>query len=154
MSCLIRILVLKVLQMVLEVSFSIIGIERFVSLHSWAIKFCCTHDTVSGHCSPLKEVSPGKVLNGRLLSKPSTLHKSSPKSILSSPTKYRLDVPRRDKPLAAMVDSLASKFEKCSKIVPPKSVAPDDKVTFLRYPSVHLFPKFNYWSVSNDNVLF
>ncbi|KAK6110114.1 VEFS-Box of polycomb family protein [Brugia pahangi] len=86
------------------------------------------------HCSPLKEVSPGKVLNGRLFSKPLTSPKSSPKSVPSSPTKYRLDVPRRDKPLAAMVDSLASKFEKCSKIVPPKSVAPDDKVTV---PELH-----------------
>ncbi|EJD75529.1 hypothetical protein LOAG_17336 [Loa loa] len=89
---------------------------------------------VRRHCSPLKEVSPGKVLNGRLFSKPLTSPKSSPKSVPSSPTKYRLDVPRRDKPLAAMVDSLASKFEKCSKIVPPKSVAPDDKVTV---PELH-----------------
>lgn len=89
----------------------------------------CTYGIVLGHCSPLKEVSPGKVLNGRLFSKPVTSAKSSPKSISSPPTKYRLDVPRRDKPLAAMVDSLASKFEKCSKIAPPKSVAPDDKVT-------------------------
>uniref|UniRef100_A0A8R1TVC0 VEFS-Box domain-containing protein n=1 Tax=Onchocerca volvulus TaxID=6282 RepID=A0A8R1TVC0_ONCVO len=86
------------------------------------------------HCSPLKEVSPGKILNGRLLSKPLTSSKSSPKSVPSSTIKYRLDVPRRDKPLAAMVDSLASKFEKCSKIVPPKSVAPDDKVTV---PELH-----------------
>ncbi|KAL3981885.1 VEFS-Box of polycomb family protein, partial [Acanthocheilonema viteae] len=89
---------------------------------------------VRRHCSPLKEVSPGKVLNGRLFSKPLTSPKSLPKSIPSSPNKYRLDVPRRDKPLAAMVDSLASKFEKCSKIVPPKSVAPDDKVTV---PELH-----------------
>ncbi|CAG9539215.1 unnamed protein product [Cercopithifilaria johnstoni] len=89
---------------------------------------------VRRHCSPLKEVSPGKVLNGRLFSKPLASPKSLPKSVPSSPTKYRLDVPRRDKPLAAMVDSLASKFEKCSKIVPPKSVAPDDKVTV---PELH-----------------
>uniref|UniRef100_A0A915PSP4 Polycomb protein VEFS-Box domain-containing protein n=1 Tax=Setaria digitata TaxID=48799 RepID=A0A915PSP4_9BILA len=89
---------------------------------------------VRRHCSPLKEVSPGKVLNGRILSKPLASSKSSPKSVPSSPNKYRLDVPRRDKPLAAMVDSLASKFEKCSKIVPPKSVAPDDKVTV---PELH-----------------
>ncbi|VDK87652.1 unnamed protein product [Litomosoides sigmodontis] len=89
---------------------------------------------VRRHCSPLKEVSPGKVLNGRLFSKPLTSPKSSQKSISSLPNKYRLDVPRRDKPLAAMVDSLASKFEKCSKIVPPKSVAPDDKVTV---PELH-----------------
>lgn len=70
-------------------------------------------------------------MNGRLLLKPPLSFRLSQKSSPDIPMKYRLDVPRRDLPLAEMVDSLAAKFDKCSKIVPPKSVAEDDKVGII-----------------------
>ncbi|VDK42306.1 unnamed protein product [Gongylonema pulchrum] len=80
------------------------------------------------HIFPLKEVPPGKVLNARVSSKhsaPSCLPQK-----LSS-TGFRIVVPHRDIPVAEVVDKLGVNFDKCAKIVPPKSVAEDDKVALL-----------------------
>lgn len=83
---------------------------------------------VIGRKSPLKEVSPGRVLNKHILS--SAQYPSKQRKSFGKFEKYRLDVPRRDVPLSETVDSLAVNFNKCAKITPPKRIDIDDRVSF------------------------
>lgn len=53
-----------------------------------------------------------------------------------SPSNFRLVVPRRDLPLSTVIDQFATKYDKCSKIKPPKPIAADDKVMFVYFIAI------------------
>lgn len=90
--------------------------------------------TENGISSPLKEVS--KILNCHIAPPFQTQVGKlySTKNGTNSPVKFRLDPPRRDSPLSDTIDRFAARFDKCSKLVPPKQIDRNDKVTV---PELH-----------------